>query len=547
MQSYRRVAWVVALIWLFGLSVAAAQTPQAERRVALVIGNSAYNGVAALKNAASDGQLIADGLRRTGFEVSIAIDANRTSMLEAIYRFNASAQNADVAMIYYAGHGLEADGKNWIIPTDATLANVMDLPFQAIDLDTPLTSVSRARKLRLLVVDAARNNPFERLLRGATRAVGRGLGTITEIPREDMLVVFSASPGTVAMDGAGRYSPFAEAFHRRMLEPGIELNMMLRRLRADVSAATAARQEIAIAGAQSPFEFYFAGRPAAAPPAPVLAFTDQPRIALVIGQSDYNRDNDTNDDARSTAVRQEGFAPDLPNPVNDARDIKAALERIRFNVDLVENADYQTLLTALFEFEKKVMEAGPDALVIIHYSGHAIQVGGANFMIPVGAKLPAQDPRDILPEQAELLLSQYALPLQTSLMGRLRPRSAQGLNLVILDACRENPWEARAGRAVTGRSVGRGLADIKTGLTRTVISYATKEGDIAEDGEGRNSPYTSALLSLIERPGLTVRDLLDEVSVQVQTASAASGGRQTPYYYGPGIGTTCLGACATPR
>jgi uncharacterized caspase-like protein len=149
----------------------------------------------------------------------------------------------------------------------------------------------------------------------------------------------------------------------------------------------------------------------------------------------------------------------------------------------------------------------------------------------------------MLPDQAELLLSQYALPLQSSLMRWLRQRSPVGLNLVILDACRENPWEARGGRNVSGRRVTRGLADVKTGLTRTVISYATREGDIADDGDGRNSPYTTALLSLIERPGLSLVQLMNDLSVKVQ---ADTGGRQTPYSYGPGVGATCLGACAQP-
>lgn len=542
------MAWRITLVFLLavlgGTAAAPATPPVGERRVALVIANGDYTHSSDLTNAVVDGRLISDGLRQTGFTVSTATNASRTDMLHSLQRFAAAASEADVAVLYYVGHGLDVDGTNWLMPTDAKPTRAIDLHFDAVNLDAPLAAVSRAKKLRLIVLDAARPNSFERGLQPErTRAVGdRNLGATAEIPTDDVLVVFSAGPGQYAQDGEGSgSSPFAVSLFRRMIEPGIELNMMLRRLRADVREATGARQDVTIAGALPQSEFYFAGRPPVAPATQALAFTSQPRLALVIGQSDYNRDNDTTDDSRSVAVREEGFAPDLPNPVNDARDLKASLERIRFNVDIIENADYQTLLAGLFAFEKKVVEAGPDALVIIHYAGHAIQVGGANFLIPVGAKLPKEDPRDMLPEQAELFLSQYALPLQTSLMGRLRQRSANGLNLVILDACRENPWEARAGRAVRGRSVGRGLADIKTGLTRTVISYATKEGDIAEDGVGRNSPYTTALLSLIERPGLSVVQLMNEVSVKVQQDS---NGGQTPYSYGPGVGNTCLGACA---
>jgi uncharacterized caspase-like protein len=246
-------------------------------------------------------------------------------------------------------------------------------------------------------------------------------------------------------------------------------------------------------------------------------------------------------------VQDQGYAPDLPNAANDARDVAAGLKRIGFEVDLVENATHEVMLNSLFEFEKKIIDAGEDAIVVVFYAGHALQVGGANFLVPAGAKFPAVDLDRMTGPQAELILSKYALPLQTALLGRLRNPSKLGLNLIVLDSCRENPWERRSvGRAAASRSAGgaagrsRGLGDVRIDLRRTAIAFATKPGDVADDGDGTNSPYTAALKSHLEESGISVLQLLDKVHQQVESNTS---GRQVPWTNAPSLGQTCLGAC----
>lgn len=531
---------------------ARAAAPVVGVRMALVIGNANYASLGKLQSPPGDVRVVSAALQKAGWNVTVRSDLTKAQMEQALHEFGGAAAGADYALVYFSGHGAERGTQSYLAGVDfrqtggAPLEQLGQIQAQAVRHDAAVQAVAGARVGGFLVIDSDRTNFLPDVaLDSSEQAADRGS------PRHygPVSIYYSSSRGDTAVDGVNGVSPYARAFAEALEHPSLEEAAFFRRVRERVEVETDNAQTPAVArlrgGMPRTFRFNASREPTAADIARLAntrpsAFSEQPRLALLIGNSDYNQDRDVDDDRRSVAVRRDGFAPDLPNPVNDARDLKASLEKLRFTVDIVENANYDALVAALFAFEKKVIEAGPDALVVIYYAGHAIQVGGANYMIPVGAKLPAEDPRDMLPEQAELLLSRYALPLQSSMMERLRQRSARGLNLIILDACRENPWESRAGRNVRARSVSRGLADIRTSLTRTVISYATKEGDIADDGDGRNSPYTAALLSLIEVPDQTVVQLMDAVSVKVQVDTERA---QTPYYYGPGIGSTCLGLC----
>jgi uncharacterized caspase-like protein len=230
------------------------------RRVALVIGNSGYRNASRLNNPQHDAEAIAASLRAIGFDsVTVANDATRDRLADALRAFSREAEKADWAVVYYSGHGMEVNGTNYLIPVDARLATDRDAASEAVSLDRVMAAADGARKLKLIVLDACRNNPFTPQMRrtaspdaaagaGATavgmigsRAVGRGLGAVKVSGAT--LVVYAAKHGQTALDGEGSNSPFAVAMVQRLATPNVEINKLFRLVRDDVMEATAGRQE----------------------------------------------------------------------------------------------------------------------------------------------------------------------------------------------------------------------------------------------------------------------------------------------------------------
>lgn len=237
-----------------------------ERRIALVIGNSSYQAVSALPNPAKDAELVGEAMRRAGIDTTVVRDLDRAGMVNALKAFAEKADAADWAMIYYAGHGIEVAGTNYLIPVDARLRNERDIQDEAVTLQRLLSATEGAHKLRLVVLDACRNNPFAQQMKmaSATRAVSRGLARVE--PGSGTLVVYAAKEGTTADDGDGVNSPFAASFARRVAEPGVEINMTFRLIRQDVMTATGNHQEPFTYGALPPEALYFAGIGQGTPP-----------------------------------------------------------------------------------------------------------------------------------------------------------------------------------------------------------------------------------------------------------------------------------------
>ncbi|MCB2079214.1 MAG: caspase family protein [Novosphingobium sp.] len=228
---------------LFVLMVAvlgvALTTPAEARRSALIIGNSSYAHANFLPNPAADAQLVAQAARRAGFDdVTLVTDLSKDKFDQTLRDFRSRADGAEVAMIYYAGHGIESAGSNWVIPVDATLQESRDLRFEAIELDGLLETL-QGSQLRIVVLDACRNNPFGSNWRSAVRSVPKGL---TETEVEGALVIFAAAGGQVATDGAGSNSPFASALAQRLPEPGLSIHRLGSVVREDVVNATGGRQ-----------------------------------------------------------------------------------------------------------------------------------------------------------------------------------------------------------------------------------------------------------------------------------------------------------------
>jgi tetratricopeptide (TPR) repeat protein len=233
-------------------------TPIQDHRVALVIGNSDYQNSPHLPNPADDAKAVADALRTVGFEsVSLLLNSTREKTMDELRLFAGRVEKADWGVVYYSGHGVELDGANYLIPVEAKLASERDVQFEAIALDQVLAAVEPARKLRLVVLDACRDNPFLNRMRFAVtrRQIDRGLSRIE--PDGGTLVVYAAKHGHVALDGEDGHSPFSTAFLKRVLMPGVEVNKLFRLIRDDVLAATSGAQEPFVYGTLSAHEDYY--------------------------------------------------------------------------------------------------------------------------------------------------------------------------------------------------------------------------------------------------------------------------------------------------
>ncbi|WP_448661521.1 caspase family protein [Sphingomonas sp. CJ20] len=256
---------LLAVILAFFACVApAGATPETSvSKVALIIANSKYEQTRPLANPAADAALIKTTLTALGFDtIKVVENGTRSGMETALRDFSVLADKADVAVIYYAGHGMEVSNTNYLIPVDARLARDRDAEMEAIKLDTLLQMTEGAKRLRIVILDACRNNPFDTTMvrAGGSRAASRGLAPIE--PAGESLVVYAAKAGRTAADGSARNSPFARALARRLIEPGNEINLVFRKVRDDVLQETAGEQEPFTYGSLSSREFYF--RPAAA-------------------------------------------------------------------------------------------------------------------------------------------------------------------------------------------------------------------------------------------------------------------------------------------
>jgi uncharacterized caspase-like protein len=217
----------------------------AEKRVALVLGNSAYQNVARLPNPVNDGAVIAATLKNAGFDVvEERHDLPAAETRRALRDFADRARDADIAVVYYAGHGIEVDGANYLIPVDAKLERDTDVYDEAFSLDRVLLAIEPAKQLRLVILDACRDNPFAKTMKRtvASRAIGQGLAKI-EPTSPNMLIAYSAKAGSTALDGDAKNSPFTMALARHLTTPGLDVRRAFGFVRDEVLKTTSYRQE----------------------------------------------------------------------------------------------------------------------------------------------------------------------------------------------------------------------------------------------------------------------------------------------------------------
>lgn len=275
MRMLKRLVSLVAAIGGFFLPMMlAADAARAEKRVALIVGNSSYQTVPQLANPSRDATAVAKMFRDAGFDiVDTQINVGNLDFKRAIRKFETIADQADIAVVYYAGHGIEIGGVNYLVPVDARLASDRDADDEAIPLERLVSSADGAKRLRLIVLDACRDNPFVRVMRRerkmANRAVVAGLGKV-EPTSTDTLIAYAAKAGSTADDGDGLHSPFTTAVLKNLTVPGLDVRLAFGRVRDEVLRVTASRQEPFVYGSLGGGNIALVPAPAVAQEAPAL-------------------------------------------------------------------------------------------------------------------------------------------------------------------------------------------------------------------------------------------------------------------------------------
>jgi len=330
----------------------------ADRRVALVIGNSAYKNASSLANTINDSTAIAKLFKSVGFEVVLSRnDLGVVDFKRAVREFLLTAENADIAVVYYAGHGIEVGGTNYLIPVDAKLGRDYDVEDEAVALDRIIWALQSVRRLRLILLDACRDNPFPAKLRSAgIRAVVQGGLAKIEDVSADTLVAYAAKAGSTSFDGDGGNSPYATALLKHLTEPGLDVRIALGRVRDEVLNMTGGRQEPFIYGslggatiplvpapAPKMIEQAVAREPAttvrpnppAAPPQPNPVGNAAPPAALAKAEP------------VKPAQPKPSAAPDPPDPALACSRDEQRLARLRSNPAQDEIASFQRELTCV--------------------------------------------------------------------------------------------------------------------------------------------------------------------------------------------------------
>jgi uncharacterized caspase-like protein len=319
-------------------------TPQpalADKRVALVIGNSAYQNVNRLPNPANDAAAIAAMLTKIGFDTVLSKeDVGNADMRKMVRDFSSEAADADVALVYYAGHGIELNGSNYLVPVDARLEHDVDVEDEAVSLDRIVRILDPVKKLRLVILDACRDNPFQETMKRSisTRGVTRGLAKV-EPDNPNTLIAYAAKAGSTASDGAGDHSPFTTSLLKQLPVPGQDLRKSLGYVRDDVLKQTGHQQEPFVYGSLGGDDVVLVpGATTAAIPAQVAALDPNSQL-----RQDYELAAQINTKAGWEAFLKtypNGFYADLARAAENKLGDQAASQAAARNLSAAQPSDH---------------------------------------------------------------------------------------------------------------------------------------------------------------------------------------------------------------
>jgi uncharacterized caspase-like protein len=542
---------VPAVAFILGLlaSLVWADRAFADKRVALVIGNSAYKNAPALPNPERDAKAMAAMFEKGGFAVvTTSYDAGNLQFKRAIRQFEDAAAGADIAVIYYAGHGIEINGTNYLVPVDAKLASDRDADDEAITLDRLVEAADGAKRLRLVILDACRDNPFVRTMkrqRTQTRGVTAGLGKV-EPAGVNTLIAYAAKAGAPAEDGDGDHSPFTAALLNNLFVPGLDVRLAFGRTRDEVLTKTNNRQEPFVYGslggasisivpapseptaapavsggekgdyelvekigtkgaweiflAQHPKGFYASlarqhlAKLANVPPAAPKA--TQPSGSINIERREVAQP--TSSTLRlALVIGNATYAGEKPltASLRDASALTDELRRIGFDVTLTVNVNKQQMRSAIETFKNRIK---PGATAVFFFAGYGIQTGKQSYLIPIDARIQTEDQVSADGFSVESILNDIHSAGATK-------------KAVVIDAARANPFEPRF------RDSPAGLAPLNA-PPGTLAIYSASPDKIVEKASD-SSLFVSELLKQIREPGLTAEEIFDYTRISVARAS----------------------------
>jgi uncharacterized caspase-like protein len=355
----------VVLYQLDGLSQTPNATSQPQKKIALVIGNGNYIN-STLANPENDARAIRDMLINLGFEVSEYENLNQKKMKEAIDEFGKKLNKDVIGVFYYAGHGLQTKGYNYLIPVDVELTSEAQIEYDCVQADRVLSLMEEAQtKLNIIILDACRNNPFER----SWNRSASGIGLASMKAPSGTLIEYATQPGNTASDGGGKNGLFTSAILESIILPNLTATQMFQNVRSIVSQKSD-KQQIPWETSSLIGDFIFNPKILSIQK---LDSTDIPkvnvekRIGLIIGNSIYK-----------------GDSLKLKNPVNDANLIGRVLKELDFEISIITNASKEQMVQEINTFFQKIKDYD---VCLIYYSGYGLQFSGQNYFIPVSANL----------------------------------------------------------------------------------------------------------------------------------------------------------------
>ena len=458
-MSIFRVMIAISFL-LVGMGSAAAAS-----HVALVIGNSVYDHAQELKNAVSDANKIAAALRELGFEVALKKNLNRVDFVREIDVFSGKSEAAEIALIFFAGHGIPYRGQDRVIPIDAKLRKEIDITRETVEMKRLVEAASQAKRLGAVFMDVARVNPFRK-----SSPFLEEFKSWQSNTGGSLAVGFATEFGSLAYDGDGKNSPYAKALLRHLTKKNPTIIQLLKSSRNVILADERQEQKPVYHAINLQSDI------------PLLKPVIENRVALIIGNNDYKHP-----------------WPDLENPVNDANAMAVKLRELGFGVTQATDATRFEMEDAIQTFARESKEAD---VALVFFAGHGVQHNGINYLVPVDGKLT--DETDL---RRYILVSDILYDLQQS----------KGAKILILDACRDDEVFAYLDSLPKTRSLAknRGLAEEKA--EGVLIAFAAQPDKLAADAlpGTSNSPFTSALLNHIGTPNIELRTMLTRVRAEV--------------------------------